>query len=167
METLRTLASKWSAALRAGGTGPLVIAEEIVRISEEWESRWKAEVEDGLSCSEWLRSNLGEGKGLPYWVKRSEAVQKLGESVRRTINHDAAVWIVGNAPPESWNKLVEELTKQRKCGVPLTYQQARSLCLQILGASATKRKHQCKRCLELEAEIGNLRAQLEARHAAE
>ena len=149
-DNLSARVSHWRVALAASDTGPLVIAAEVVRFSNEWNVY--SDEAGGGSCTSWLRKTLGNGRGLAYFEVRDRAVKKLGESVRRTLHHNVAVWIVNNAPEPTWKACVEALTFSRKKngGNALTMQQARLVLRPILGIQVKPRGVTCARCARLE-----------------
>lgn len=143
---------RWRRALADAATGPLIIAEEIVRMAERWEDFKDAA--DGLDCSAFLRKHLGKGRGLPFFKERATAVARLGEAVRRTVHHEVAVWASRNIPPDLIEPCKLELMRGAKeqNGNPLTLQQAKTRLREILG-KRTPRKRECERCKELEEQL--------------
>ena len=152
-ESLGDRSRRWSAALAASDTGPLIIAADVVQLAGEWDD-YKREA-SGLSCTAWLRKTLGRGRGLAWFETRARAVEKLGESVRRTLHHEVAVWTVNNAPPPTWKAIVEALMFARKKngGNALTLVQAKPIARQILGINASPRRVSCMRCAKLEERL--------------
>lgn len=150
-EPLEKRLGRWKQALKHAAVGPLVVASEVVALSEEWES-YKQEAE-GLSCTAWLRSKLGKGMGLAWFKDRHRAVQVLGESCRRTIHHKMAVWVMNQVPPEKLREVKEELMRGflENGRNPLTPRQGERRVKKIIGTKATPRV--CGRCLMLEAKL--------------
>lgn len=160
-ESLKELTGRWRSALASGDCGPLVIAADVVRVGAEWDEKYKEEA-GGASCTTWLRRELGPGRNLAWFARRHEAVEHLGESIRRTMHHEVAVWIHDNVPKEAWTKVVMAVTiaakKQR--GVPLTPPQARRVVCPIIGkVSGTKRG--CSRCSDFEVQVALLEQEIE------
>lgn len=152
-------ASKWRKAMADADTGPLTIAKEVCEVAENW-SAWQDQAKD-LGANEWLRLTFGEGKSLAFWQRRHEAVQKLGEAVRRTVHHDVAVWIVNSFEAEADRRAaVQAVMKGRKengdnC---LTLVQARRV---VTKALSYKPRHKtCARCTEKGARIAELEAEV-------
>jgi len=161
MNSLSDLILKCKTALKEGATAPLLLAEEIVKVAEEWDARWKQDMD--MSCNAWLRVNLGPGKSLSYWRVRADAVAKLGESIRRTLDHDVAAYVVRSVPEPNWSEIVEKLQKKRlaQSGNVATIGQAERIVFEVLGRRGKPRR-KCPQCALLQAEIDSLRAQAPA-----
>lgn len=152
-EGLQERVSRWRAALAAADTGPLAIAADVVRLADEWKEH-EAEA-GGVSCTTWLRKTLGKGRSLAWFETRARAVESLGESVRRTLHHEVAVWLVNNAPQPTWKAVVEALmfARKRNGGNALTLAQAKPIARQIIGIAASPRRVSCMRCQRLEKQL--------------
>lgn len=148
-ERLADISSRLRSALAASDTGPLVVAADVMRLANEWDS-YKAEA-GGASCTAWLRKNVSKGRGLPFFAARDAAVQKLGESVRRQLHHEVAVWVVGSTPEAKWKDIVTALTfaRKRNAGSALTKPMAVRVVRGIIGGQAKPRKVACDRCAKL------------------
>lgn len=94
--SLATELKALSKALQNSAIGPLLVAGRVMQLSENW-GQYETEAE-GRSLSSCLVQTLGAGKTLRFFRSRHEAVMFLGESVRRHLHHDAAVWAQGNVP---------------------------------------------------------------------
>jgi hypothetical protein len=156
--------SSWRRALTEGATGPLVIAREVVEISERWDD-YREEV-GGLTVSAFLRRELGRGRDLAFFRRRARAVERLGEDVRRVLHHEVAVWIDQNFEGEESARAAWGLrmaTKKDHHGVPFSLAQAKPIVLKLLGRKTEKVPRTCERCALLEEENRILREKLEER----
>jgi len=145
--------------------GPLLIAEDVLQIANNWDS-YKSEVGD-IRFSEWCRSTFGPGKGLAWFEKRRQAVEFLepkgqGEC-RRTMHHETAVWLaqtLRGLPECDVKKAKDEYLKayndQNK--VPLEPGQAARLINRVLGRSM--RAKRCSECARLRARVAQLESAL-------
>ena len=151
-------AKEFRQALAQVDTGPLILAPKVIALASEW-SEYEAEVE-GLAINGWLRRELGAGKTLAWFKRRAEAVDKLGESVRRTLHHEVAVRILGTVPENRWAEIVAALQRARlKNGhCALSPKQADKVIRELLGRAPQVKI--CARCSALEAEIEALKAKL-------
>ncbi len=150
---LKVAAAKFKAALRDSDTGPLVIAQEVMRIEERW-PEYKEEAGD-IECTTWLARELGPGRDFAFFQRRAKAVEKLGESCRRKLHHEVAVWLA-NLKNESaqvkvaFVALISATNKQR--GNCLTLSQAKPIVRKALGVKAGPRAvKSCERCARLTA----------------
>jgi hypothetical protein len=151
-EKLKDYSSRWRAACRAGDTGYLIIARDVLDVANRWET-YRAEA-DGKECTTWLRAELGPGKTLDWFRKRQAAVDALGEDVRRWMHHEVAIWLVAKvtSPDERdvAKRALSLVTRQQKSN-PLTKAQAYRV---VAGALGWKKDHvsieTCARCAELE-----------------
>jgi hypothetical protein len=159
--TLREKAREWRNSLKEVHTGPLIIASDVVALAAEWD-RFKDEAE-GLTINGWLRRELGRSARLRYFELRHRAVQELGESIRRTIHHDVAKWIVNSVASCHWAILVKMLQKARieNGHNALAFDPAQRLVLRIIGR--TPKTRTCSKCIELQARIEILEEQLRAK----
>lgn len=168
-ESLKDFSKRVRAALAAGDTGPLVVAADVISVAGDWERH--REETGGLSCTSWLRKEFGPGHNLAWFTRRHEAVLSLGESVRRTMHHEVAVWIVDAVPADKHAEVVMAVTiaAKKQHGVPLTPPQARRIVCPLIG-KVRGRKPACIECAKHEREIARLRALLaglEGKDAAE
>ncbi len=157
--TLAENAREFRKALQEVDTGPLQLAPKVLVLAAAWDLH--LEEAGGLSVNGWIRRELGAGKTLAFFRRRAAAVEKLGESVRRTIHHEGAVRIAGTVPPDKWGVCVFALQRERiKNGHnALSPAQAMPIVWEIVGKSPAP-KH-CRRCSVLEAEIAELKAKHE------
>lgn len=122
---LANTATRWKRAMENGAIGPLVIAKEVCAVVDNWDVH-RSEAED-QTASAWLRAIFGAGKYLAFWRKRSHAVEVLGEAFRRTLHHEAAVWVVGQGLSAQQLRVVKRGLLERYHAEnknPLTKQQA-------------------------------------------
>jgi hypothetical protein len=162
---LPTLAAKWRSALADAATGPLAVAGEVVRMAEDWES-YKVEAE-GLTASQWLANTFGQGKGLPWFNRRHEAVQRLGEACRRTWHHEAAVWVAENVRDDVSLRRLKDAAHDayvENGRNPLTLGQIHTVAAKVLGHKPAFREYQCHKpgCGEARKRIAQLEAAMRA-----
>lgn len=153
-ERLAERAARWRRALADSATGPLIIASEIVKLAEDWESH-KTEA-DGLSCTSWLRATLGRGRSLAWFARRHAAVVTLGEACRRTMHHEVACYVAQNVTAEHRDAVRLMLMRECKAqnGNPLSIAQAKLKIAQFIGVVRVPRcAVACTRCAELEKVI--------------
>lgn len=152
--SLRELANGWRKRLNESDAGPVLIALEVMKLSARWESH-RVEA-GGLSCSTWLRRELGPGRGLPFFRKRAEAVARLGGQFAARLNHGCAVWIYQNVPDQLLSPLMTEISKlyRQQGSVCVTLVQARRVYYDL--AKIRPRKKKCARCELLEAQLRKL-----------
>lgn len=152
-DTLEHKARRWQKALADAATGPLIVAAEIVTLSENW-AGYRGEA-GGRDCTTWLRDTLGRGKSLAWFTQRHNAVEALGEASRRMMHHEVAVWVSRNVPPEFYAPVKFMLRREQRenGGNPLTLRQAKPRILRVMGATAAPNAKQCGRCKELEAQL--------------
>ncbi len=134
-----------SAALRSGITGPLIVAEDVVRMADNWEL-WREQA-GGLSATaafkKWLHFHL------PYFSARHHAVELLGRDVRTWMQDTLAVRVA--ALPEAMRKtvkddLLERFGSQRGHGHAVTLAQAIPFIREKVGG---KPKRGCDECARL------------------
>jgi len=145
--------------MKHGDTGPLVIASDVMSIAEDWD-RFKEEA-GGLTFSQWITREMGnKQRGLAFFRKRHEAVQKLGEDIRRTFHHEVAVYVVNSVPETAWFAIKSELRLAciRNSGTPRTMGQARPIINKILGRVAQQKT--CANCDALARRVAELEARL-------
>jgi hypothetical protein len=158
-ESLKDYGKRWKAAMKHAATGPLVIAQEIVRVGRQWElvqpvtGKSYREEAGGLSCTTWLQEVFGVGHGLGFFERRQRAVERFGEAIRRTVHHDVAKWLLKRVSDKSKDKeVVEMLIREYYAnnGNPLSLGQATLRVAVLLGDKAPRaKKDECKRCKEL------------------
>lgn len=136
-------------AMSNAATGPLLVAAEVMAISEDWDS-YEAEAE-GLSCSAWLRKFLGRGHNLAFFEVRARAVEILGEDVRRWMHHDAAKWCANIVPVAHRSTVKAALyAAHKEAGATiLSEAQTRPIVMRIIGRGHVRAKT-CTRCQILE-----------------
>jgi hypothetical protein len=152
---LQQIIAKWRAALTDAATGPLVVAAEVVKLAEDWPAY--QEEAGGATATQWLRSTLGKGQGLPWFARRHEAVKKLGEACRRTWHHEAAVWAAENVGDDVSLRRLKDAVHDAYVANgrnPLTEPQVRGVAAKVLGRA--KRGRVCKGCAEARARVALL-----------
>lgn len=150
-ERLQDIGKRLAKAVSGSATGPLLVAQEIVGMSEVWDERWRAEA-DGLDCTSWLSGLFAnKAKGLTYWKKRARAVERLGEAIRRTLDHEVAAWMIEAIPDAQLD--AAKLVLMRRCkqlrGIPLSKTQA-TIALRAAGLLSGAKHKTCSRCEQLE-----------------
>ena len=147
-ESLASMAKRWKAATRSGACAPLVVAREVVDVIDHWD-RYGAEA-DGMLCNDWLR--IATSKAEQFWRGRARGLDLLGESARRTVNHDVANYVGRNVPAEFVAEVRDMLISECKAnnGHPLEYGPARCRIVEITGTTRPRTKV-CTRCQNLEA----------------
>jgi len=150
-ESLKVRAKRWSAAVKDRATGPLVVAREIVEVVDRWE-HYQQQAE-GKSAAQWLKVVFGKHHkmGPAYWRRRARAVDLLGESCRRTVHHEVAVWITHKVSGEDLAKARKALIAgcRRNGGIPLNMSAAKPIIYDLFGW--VPQVTTCKRCEFLEA----------------
>ena len=152
---LARIASRLKATMNASASGPLLVAEEIVGLSQNWENyRTQA---DGKDCTTWLTTEVTHpGQGLAFFAIRARAVKVLGgrANVHR-LDHYAAVWLARDNIPEGYRvgimTEVHRLYRGRNNGSCVTKGQVVRIAARIMKKVPTARV--CQRCLALEAQI--------------
>ena len=155
-------------ALSDSATGPLVIAAEIVQLSEAWDqvpdpvpvtsgsSAMQAEraaslreQAGGSSCDAWVRAKVAPG-GLAFFTARHKAIERIGEAARRTVHHEVAVWVDRHVSDAQLGEVKQALMRGAKAqnGSPLTKAQAMRVLAKLLGLKP--KAHGCSRCEQLE-----------------
>ena len=162
MKNLLECASRWRRSLKDAATGPLVIAVEVIAITDDWESYRKDS--GGLTASAFLRRELGGGRDRAFFERRADAVTKLGEAVRRTMHHEVAVWVAQNFSGLEARRVAKALTDSfvRNNKNPLTLAQAKPVAFKVTNRKTERIEKQCSRCLVLTEENRALREQLTA-----
>ncbi len=158
-DRLNDFVTRTRAAMAASDSGPLIVARDVMAIADNWE-RYKEEA-GGLDCSRFLTSTFGAGRGLAYFANRVEAVAFIGESARRTLHHQVAIYILNNVSKEFVAEVLSALTRERKKngGNALSPAQAKPVIEAITG---TKQRayRTCSKCVKLEAELAKLRGEV-------
>lgn len=143
------------AGMASSDTGPLVVSEKVVFICDHWET-YKHEAGD-MSFRQWLTRELGNrGRNYSFFKRRLRAVEMLGESVRRTLHHEVAVYVSEQVPEAMRARVKSELEKRcmQNNHCPLTKGQALPIIRKMLGHVA--RPKECQRCKELETRVAEL-----------
>lgn len=149
---LKACARKWRKALSDSACGPLVVAPEVVAVIDDWDA-YKDEV-GGVPVAAWLRTVFGSrGVGPRFWRQRANAVDELGEAIRRTLHHEVAIWVMSAVPTEQHTRVKRMLMREAKKqhGVPLSPHQARKRVYEMLGWKPKSKTKECKQCMKLEA----------------
>ncbi len=149
-EPLSKRAKRWSKAAADSVTGPLIIAAEVVEVIDDWASY--REEADGLSASAWLGTVFGSWR-VQFWRRRHDAMLRLGESVRRTVHHQVAPYVIANVPDDHIDAVKFLLIRacRENHGIPVSYDQAQRRIHKLLGRSKpTSAPGNCGRCAQLE-----------------
>lgn len=157
---LAAKAREFREALKHGDIGPLLLAPKVIDLTTRW-SEYEEEA-DGLSAHAWLRRELGKGKTLAWFKRRAEAVEKLGEAIRRTVHHEVAVRVANKVPADKQELVIQALMRARlKNGhCALSPKQADLVIAEIVGKSPNPKV--CRRCIVLEARIAELEGKSQA-----
>ncbi len=152
---LQELATRMKAAVSNGATAPLIVAQDVVQLAAHWDE-YKQEA-GGVECTTWLQSICGGGINLSWWSARNEAVERLGESCRRTTDHHVAVWAARKLDDESIRRAALILRREQKQnhGVPISMMMARRVFRAEGLIGKVKHRH-CERCRLLEKTIREL-----------
>lgn len=156
-DELRAKANHIKKAMAAADTGPLVIADYVIDLSRRWEAEYREQAE-GLAFGAWLTRELGsQGRNLSFFKRRSEAVRFFGESARRVMHHETAVFALGATPEGQREQILGALTnaylRNNRC--PLTLAQAKPIIQKVLGRRVEART--CLACAEKDLELAKLR----------
>ena len=161
-ESLKDRTKRWRKLLLEVNAGPYLVASEVHQLVDNWPA-YKSEA-DGKTASGWLKSVFGGGKGTSYWETRHKAQLLLGESIRRTIPHDVAVWLtrlhLTQGEREKSRDLLMLACRQHANGVPLDMAEARLLLEPTIGHAF--RSVICKGCVELQGRLEKVEAELAA-----
>jgi hypothetical protein len=154
-ESIEQRIKRWKAVAKTGPCWALVLAKEVCDLADKWE-RFKPDTVDkdhpnGQSPTSFLRDVFGDGKGLAWWRRRALAVEIMGEWVRRSVDHDVAVWFVHAVPEDKRREAAAALMKgcRDNGDNPLTGAQARLVLKKIIGKNHSSPR-QCMRCAKLE-----------------
>lgn len=133
--------------IKSGITGPLIIAEDVVKMASRWEIYREAAggLEPSAAFKKWLLFNLH------YFVVRHAAVTLLGRDVRTWMEDTLAVRLAAIPAPlhvQIKEALLLKFNAQRKRGHPVTLNQAEPLIRHMLGKSP---KRGCEECARLKA----------------
>lgn len=149
-ESLEKRRKRWAAAVKDRATGPLIVAAEIVQVVDNWE-HYQQQAE-GMNASQWLGTVFGKHHkmGPAYWRRRARAVSLLGESCRRTVHHEVAIWITNKVSGDDLAKARTALIKgcRTNGGLPLNMSAAKPIIYDLFGW--VPQVTTCKRCQFLE-----------------
>lgn len=122
--------------------GPLDASCTICRELEPHWDRFKGAA-DGKSLSAWLAQTCKDtGMGLAYFRRRYDAVEALGEDVRRWMHHGLAVWLAGQTKDQKQLRRVKEALRKvhrDRDNQPMGEQQGKRIAKPILGKSVNHR----------------------------
>jgi len=169
-ESLTAKGARWASTWSNAVTVPLILSMEIIPIVDDWD-RYKGEV-GGITANQWLREVFASGgKGVSYWRRRYNAVQRLGHVSQMTIHHLVAVYVTGGSIPDDkidavkW-MLVRKCREKKKgvgkdggkYGVPLDVDQAKREIYKMLGHVAKPKQPypDCPECEKLKKKIKRL-----------
>lgn len=159
---LMEIAKRLKKALSDTACGPLVVAKDVVDLADRW-GDYGTDT-DGMSVSQWLVKTCGVGKDLRFFARRHEAVERIGEHIRRTWDHDAAVWAAGAIRDVDHLKRLDEavVTAMRaNGGNPLPESAVVRLAKSVLGQGRKLRSRKpCESCVAKDAEIAVLKARV-------
>lgn len=154
-ETIEQRIKRWRSIAKTGPCWALVLAKEVCEVADGWE-RFQAQTVDddhpnGQSPTGFLRDVFGDGRGLAWWRRRALAVEVMGEWVRRSVDHEVAVWFVQSVPEDKRGEAARALMKgcRENGDNPLTIAQAKPLLRKIIGKNHASRRV-CVRCARLE-----------------
>lgn len=146
---LQEIAKRISPMLSNTSTGPLIVATDVVLLIESWE-KFREEA-GGRSASQWLVATLRPGMGSSYFLKRADAVTRIGEHARRVWDHHAAVWACSQFADEfslrRLDRAVVERTQVLGMPLPKTSVMRIAKTLRLMGAGEAR---VCARCQALE-----------------
>jgi hypothetical protein len=146
MKDFETLFASWRKQLKDGALGPLLIAQDVVAASEDWDPK----EHDGLTYSGALRRALGEGRDMGFFRSRSQAVKMLGGMrVAHMLDHQAAVWLTRKAQDSKLSLAIREAAdaynRNHRC--PLTKKQVITATRSVFGVRVKTRVHEgCALC---------------------
>lgn len=151
-ESLGDFGKRLREAMGGLANGPLIMAKEVRQLADNWQAY--QEESGGKSCTAWLKSVCGAGHGLAWWIRRADAVAYLGESCRRTTDHEVAVHVLGRVPKDQVKPVLDMLRRRQRenGGVPITLAMARLELDEMIG-KPTKPKRTCGRCRQLERQL--------------
>lgn len=151
LDDLAQKVSRWSAAMRSADTGPLVIAQEVVAVVDSWDV-YKHEAGD-ITAQSWLEAKVFRpGLGTRFWRTRARAVEHLGEAVRRTMHHEAAVWVVESVPEDQRSALVFRVHQESKrISAPVPRSTVQRLYRAMAGVKPKPKT--CGECARLRAKM--------------
>jgi len=146
---LQELATRLKNAVTTGATAPLVVAGDVARLAENW-AAYREEA-GGVACTTWIQGVCGGGRNLAWWMSRHEAVEKLGESTRRTTDHHVAVWLANKIPETEHDRVALIMRREQKQnhGVPISMPMAKRV-LRAEGLIDGSQSKKCRRCEQLE-----------------
>lgn len=151
LDELTQKVSRWSAAMRSADTGPLVIAQEVCGVVDNWDA-YKHEA-GNLTAHAWLESKVFRpGLGARFWRTRARAVEQLGEAVRRTMHHEGAVWVVESVPEDQRAALVFRVHQESKrIAAPVPRSTVQRIYRVMTGAKPKPKV--CGECARLRAKM--------------
>jgi hypothetical protein len=130
---------------------PLIVSQDVAYLNDNW-SAYKAEA-GGKLCCVWVRET--SGYSLQWWLTRHEAVQRLGEAVRRIADHGVAVWVMNHISSDSYPKVMVVLRTEQRAnhGLPVM----RPVALRALRRAGLYKSidkvRACDSCKKLKARI--------------
>ncbi len=131
--------------------GPLIAARAVAELVDDWD-KYKAEA-GGQSVAGWLVGLLGPGRNADFFLRRADAVDRVGEHARRIWDHHAIVWAVSQFPDEiSLKRLDREVIARthEHGGNPLPKTTVIRISREIGLMRPRESKRVCGRCQELE-----------------
>lgn len=134
-ESLLKKGKRWSDQLRNSACGPLLIARSVVELADQWDA-YKTEA-GGLSCTAWLKEQLGDGKTLGYFRKRVAILDAIGDDMRTAISDEVAVWLFNSysSDPLKLQRLKVALVRKKRenGGNPATIAMAYKIAEKLFG----------------------------------
>lgn len=153
---LTALAASISGKMTASACGPLVVADEVCKLADDWESGgWRAE-SGGKTCSQWLMSVCNERER--FFRDRKRAVDRIGEHARRTWHHEAAVWASSSFDDEALKFLDTAVRREQRAAgeVIFSRSQVARIARNLDLHPAVHREKTCRRCMEKDVIIRDL-----------
>jgi hypothetical protein len=145
---LESRVKEWKRLMSDVDCGPLAIAHEVVELANRWEAEGFHKSTRFRNVTAFLSSEFGRKKGLAYFTARASAVDALGEHIRRSLNHQVAIWIYNKVPQVHRDTVVRACIEDRKNNGSncVSLSRAKVLATQICGSFTQAREKCCPRC---------------------
>lgn len=158
---LSEVAGRIGAVMRSSASGPLIIAADVCRIADGWDSEGYREESGGMTCSQWLMRLCGQRER--FFRDRLRAVERIGEHARRHWDHDAAVWASNAFDDASLERLDRQVrAEQRAAGeVVFSPAQVARVARDLALVKVRVRERVCGECEAKAQRIAELEAALE------
>lgn len=147
---LSVIGKRIKTAMADAARGPLIIARDVAALVENWD-QYRSEAE-GRSVSQWLESVDRPGHDKAWFLRRANAVAKLGEHARRTWDHEALVWAVDAFDDVSLRRLDKQVrAESEKLGGCVLGKNSVQRIARELGLMKPRAPTKvCARCADLE-----------------